>query len=156
VPAMVQWLDVAATLAAHGRQLIGTRPISLTIPEREFCWRSDPAILEQILLNLLRNAVEAIPPATPGEVRVELDSAGPDVVISVLDTGTGLPESALPRMFEPFFTTKAFGTGLGLPITRSLACSLGGEVELRRRDTGGTAAIIRFPEGVERTAGART
>jgi two-component system sensor histidine kinase HydH len=156
VPATVNWRDVAATLAAHGRQLIGARPISLVIPQRDFSWSSDAAILEQILLNLLRNAVEAIPPATPGEVRVELDSAGPDVVVSVNDTGSGLSESALTRMFEPFFTTKAFGTGLGLAITRSLAGSLGGEIELRRRDTGGTAAIIRFPKSTARTAGALT
>ena len=152
VPAIVDWHDVAATAAAHGRLLIGDRPITLVIPERDFTWRSDGALLEQILLNLMRNAVDAIPPATPGEVRVELDTSSAEVVISVLDTGTGFSEAATERMFEPFFTTKAFGTGLGLAITRGIAASLGGKLEIRRRDRGGTAAVIRLPKATAQRA----
>jgi signal transduction histidine kinase len=144
-PAEVDWRQIATKIAAHGRRLIGSRPISLVMPERDFLWRSDAAILEQILLNLIRNAIEAIPSGTSGEVRVEFHTAPADVTISVLDTGPGLPPGDTAKLFEPFFTTKASGTGLGLAISRGLASSLGGELELRRRPAGGTAAVVRLP-----------
>jgi signal transduction histidine kinase len=102
-------------------------------------------VLEQALLNLLRNAIEAIPADGTGEVRIEADAGAAGVVISVEDNGAGFSEVARKRMFEPFFTTKASGTGIGLAITRSLVSSLGGELEIRARDTGGTTAIIKFP-----------
>ena len=153
---MVDWRDIAGTVAAHGRQLMGGRPISLVIPERAFVWRSDAAILEGILLNLVRNAIEAIPPGTAGEVRVELEAIGAEVIISVLDTGPGILPRDMARMFEPFFTTKAAGTGLGLAISRGLVSSLGGELDLRARDTGGTAAVVRLPRPVTPTVEALT
>jgi signal transduction histidine kinase len=144
-PVMVEWNAVAATLSAHGRQLIGERRISLNIPASPLVWQTDPALLEQILLNLLRNAIEAIPPATPGAVTMEVDTGTRDVIISVIDTGSGFSEAATERMFEPFFTTKAAGTGLGLAITRGLVSALGGRLEIRRGSVGGTAAVIRLP-----------
>jgi signal transduction histidine kinase len=151
---MVDWHDLASALAAHGRQLIGDRRISLAISKRAFVWCTDAELLEQILLNLLRNAVEAIPPAAPGEVRVELETSASGVIISVEDTGVGLSESAMRRMFEPFFTTKPSGTGLGLATARGLVASLGGELELRRRNTAGTVAVIRFPNVTAASVGA--
>jgi two-component system sensor histidine kinase HydH len=153
VPATVDWNHVAKTLAAHGQHLTGGRDILLHISENAMLWRSDPALLEQILLNLLRNAIESIPAGTPGEVRVEAALDKSDVIISVLDTGSGFSETAIQRMFEPFFTTKAFGTGLGLAITRRLVSSMGGELAIRKRDRGGTAAIIRLPKAARMAAG---
>jgi signal transduction histidine kinase len=144
-PELVNWREIAANLTAHGRRLIGERPISLVIPERDSKWCSDAGLLEQILLNLVRNAVEAIPPAESGEVRVELDAGPSEVTISVLDTGPGVPAGNIARLFEPFVTTKASGTGLGLAVSRGLASSLGGDIQLRRRPAGGTAAIISLP-----------
>lgn len=144
--AAAEWREIAGRVAAHARQLIGGRPIALAIPEREFVWRSDPAMLQQILLNLVRNSIEAIPPGAPGEVRVDLEATAAEVTISVLDTGPGLPPGDAAHLFEPFFTTKASGTGLGLAISRGLAASLGGELQLRRRKTGGTEALLRLPK----------
>jgi len=140
----VDWREIAARISAHARQSIAGRPISLAVSETDAQWRSDPALLEQILLNLVRNAIEAIPPATPGEVRVELDPNADGLTISVLDTGTGFLPDTAGRLFEPFFTTKASGTGLGLAVSRGLVRALGGELKLQRRTTGGTAAVIRF------------
>jgi signal transduction histidine kinase len=151
VPAVVDWRNTAANLIMHGKQMIGSRPISLVIPEREFLWRSDPEILEHILLNLMRNSIEAIPPGKPGEVRIELDTNTGDVTISVLDNGSGLPPGDMDRLFEPFFTTKASGTGLA--ISRSLVSALGGELKLLPRAGGGTAALICFRQVALQTAG---
>jgi len=143
---VVSWDVVAGTLAAHARQLIGDRPIRLDIPGAPLRWRTDPALLEQAMLNLLRNAIEAIPVSEEGEVHVEATASSPDgVTIRVTDTGAGLEEDARQRLFEPFFTTKAFGTGLGLAITRKLVSSLGGNLKIENREEGGARATVQFP-----------
>jgi signal transduction histidine kinase len=154
-PVVVDWRNISTNLIAHCRQMIGSRPISLVIPEREFLWRTDPAILEHILLNLMRNSIEAIPPGKPGEVRIELETDAASVTISVLDNGSGLQTADMDQLFEPFFTTKASGTGLGLAISRSLVSSLGGELKLLPRAGGGTGAIICFRQAAVQTAGVR-
>jgi two-component system sensor histidine kinase HupT/HoxJ len=68
-------------------------------------------------------------------------------VIVVADTGSGIPEAIRDRVIEPFFTTKSIGqgTGLGLPITYSIAKKHGGELELLAGAEGGTVAVLRFP-----------
>ncbi|MCL4850160.1 MAG: hypothetical protein KJZ78_02120, partial [Bryobacteraceae bacterium] len=140
---VTSWNKVARGLMEHGRQMIGDRSIQLQVVEAEIEWRTDPALLTQALLNLLRNAIEAIP--KEGEVRIEARRTGRDEVsIAVTDTGAGIADEAIGRLFDPFFTTKASGTGLGLAITRRVVAALGGEVVLRRRPEGGTDALIRI------------
>jgi len=109
-------------------------------------WEADPHLLQAALLNLIRNAVEAIGDAPGGEVRLEVHHQGPKgLTLSVIDNGPGLSDAARSRLFEPFFTTKASGTGLGLAITRRLAQSLGGELSINPGRPEGTEAILRFP-----------
>jgi len=144
-PRAAAWEEIASRVAGHARHLIGERPIELVVAEARLRWETDPELLGQALLNLVRNAVEAIPEATPGQVRIEASLAPKGgVVISVADTGSGISDEVLARLFEPFFTTKAFGTGLGLAITKKILASLGGSLELRRRGQGGTEAVIRM------------
>ncbi|MBS1858762.1 MAG: hypothetical protein JST11_25550 [Acidobacteria bacterium] len=144
VPRPVAWSDVAARLAAHAGQIAGARPVRIAIPEAGPNLQTDPDILGQALLNLLRNAIEAIPSATEGEVRVEAAARAGAVAIAISDNGTGIPPQVRQRLFEPFHTTKAFGTGLGLATTRKLIASLEGELELNDRPGGGTEALIRL------------
>jgi len=146
-PRTTAWSEVAARINGHGRQLIGERPIELSVSDSVLAWQTDPELLGQALLNLTRNAIEAIPAAQPGEVRIEVRRDGKrGIGISVVDSGNGISDEAAARLFEPFFTTKAFGTGLGLAITRKIAVSLGGTLELRRCTEGGTEALMRFPK----------
>jgi len=146
-PRHVAWSEIAARLRAHAAPLAGDRPIHLLAPDAPLALHTDPALLGQALLNLLRNAVEAIPDGTTGEVHIEAVAEGErGVVITVTDNGPGFSDEALTKLYEPFFTTKAFGTGLGLAITRRLAESLGGELEVRRRVEGGAEAILRLPD----------
>ncbi len=98
------------------------------------------------LLNLIRNAVDAIGDAAGGEVRLELRRHQPKgLTLSVIDNGPGLSEAARSRLFEPFFTTRASGTGLGPAITRGLVQSLGGELSMKPARPRGTEAILNFP-----------
>jgi len=90
--------------------------------------KADRVQLQQVLMNLMRNSIEAMQ-GMGGELRIEsqLDVDG-NLLISVSDTGIGLPAENLDKIFNAFFTTKTQGTGLGLPITRSIVQSHGGQI----------------------------
>lgn len=112
------------------------------------------ARLSQVFLNLLVNAVHALPEgqADRNEIRVETKTRADDrVVVEVRDTGAGIPAQALPRIFDPFFTTKPIGvgTGLGLAICHRIVTSLGGEMEAESQPGVGTAirAIFKVATG---------
>jgi signal transduction histidine kinase len=103
----------------------------------------DEAQLRQALLNLLRNAREAMPGGGPIDVSVAAEGMG--VVVDVDDRGGGVPESIRARVFDPFFSTKGEGTGLGLAITRHIVESHGGSVTCQPRDGGGTRFRVTLP-----------
>jgi two-component system, NtrC family, sensor kinase len=101
--------------------------------------------IEQGLLNLITNAIDAMPEGGRLELRARLD--GERVCLSVEDTGDGIAPEDLPRVFEPLFTTKPTGkgTGLGLPIVREVVTAHGGTVSLEGRTGGGTRATVHLP-----------
>src|SRR6185312_958668 len=103
----------------------------------------DEGQLRQALLNLLRNAREAMPAGGPIDVTVAAE--GMSVVIDVDDRGGGVPEDIRARVFDPFFSTKGEGTGLGLAITRHIVEAHGGGVICQPRDGGGTRFRIALP-----------
>ncbi len=103
------------------------------------------SLLNQAVMNLVANAVDAI--AEHGTVTIATGAEDNDYVITVTDTGHGIPADLKERVLEPFFTTKPIGqgTGLGLSITHSIAQRHGGTLELEPAAGGGTVATIRFP-----------
>ncbi len=107
--------------------------------------RRAPSILNQAIMNLVTNALDAI--KGPGKVTLRTGAEGESYVISVTDTGSGIPEAIRDRILEPFFTTKPVGqgTGLGLSITYSIVKRHGGDLELSPSATRGTVASIRIP-----------
>ena len=90
--------------------------------------RGDRVQLQQVALNLLINAFEAVQDLDVERRRVRLQTSRQDghIVISVVDQGRGVPQDDMARVFEPFYTTKPDGMGLGLPICRTIAVSHGG------------------------------
>jgi two-component system NtrC family sensor kinase len=104
-----------------------------------------PSLLNQAIMNLIANAIDAIDGS--GQISVMTGADGNDYVIAVADTGKGIPEALRARVLEPFFTTKpvGVGTGLGLSITYSIVQTHGGTLDLSPRSGGGTVATIRFP-----------
>ncbi len=90
--------------------------------------RGDGDLVEQILLNLLKNAIEALPPG--GQITLSTGAGPEGAYLRVADNGPGLPEEARSQLFQPFVTSKAQGTGLGLAVSRRLARTLGGELAL--------------------------
>ena len=103
----------------------------------------DEAQLRQALLNLLRNAREAMPDG--GKIEVAVRAEGMSVLITVSDRGTGIPDDVRAKIFDPFFSTKGEGTGLGLAITRQIVEAHGGALSCESRDGGGTAFTIALP-----------
>lgn len=142
----MRWSEIEHKLVAQVERLGQDRKVSFRVSAEPLEWTTDPALLEQVLVNLLRNAVEAASSSTSAEVRLEarLGSAGA-VTITVTDNGAGIPPEARDRLFQPFFTTKSSGTGLGLVIARSLTRALGGELTLRDGAPSGAVAVLHFP-----------
>jgi len=103
----------------------------------------DEAQLRQALLNLLRNAREAMP--SGGAIEVRVAAEGMSVVVDVDDRGGGISDAIRARVFDPFFSTKGEGTGLGLAITRHIVEAHGGHVTCEAREGGGTRFRIALP-----------
>jgi two-component system, NtrC family, sensor kinase len=106
---------------------------------------ADRVQLEQALLNLVSNAVDAMPGG--GRLSLAARPDGDDVALVVGDSGAGIPLEDLSRVFEPLYTTKppGRGTGLGLPILREIVEAHGGTVRLESRAGEGTTAVVRLP-----------
>jgi signal transduction histidine kinase len=107
---------------------------------------ANPVQLQQVLLNLIMNAEEALGETT-GPRAIELVGLveAERAVLEVRDTGPGIPPTVLPRLFEPFYTTKAQGTGLGLAIAAGIVRDLGGELTAANRPEGGAAFRVSLP-----------
>ncbi len=105
---------------------------------------ADPQLLENILVNLLLNAGQALGPRA-GRIDLEAAEESGGIRIEVRDDGPGIPAEVLPSIFKPFFTTKSRGTGLGLSIVRKLAEAMGGRVGAESRPGGGATFTLRLP-----------
>jgi signal transduction histidine kinase len=109
--------------------------------------RVDPMQLEQAILEIVSNALDAMP--TGGRLRIGAfvaDGTGPgDVVVEVTDTGGGIPEEVLSSVCEPFFTTRQEGTGLGLAIAKRYVEQNGGRLEIASRPGEGTTVRVHLP-----------
>lgn len=103
----------------------------------------DPNQINQVLLNLLLNAIQSM--EQPGTIRVLLENDGDDVLITVADEGKGIPPENLSNIFRPFFTTKGHGTGLGLSLARRTVESHGGQIDVTSEVGKGSRFEIRLP-----------
>jgi signal transduction histidine kinase len=107
--------------------------------------QGDKSQLKQLFLNIFLNAIQAMPGG--GELAVEARlREDQKAVVSVADTGEGIPEENMDRIFDPFFTTKKSGTGLGLSIGYNIAKSHRGDIEVKSRPGQGTTILISLPQ----------
>jgi signal transduction histidine kinase/ActR/RegA family two-component response regulator len=135
--------DARARLAPH-------LTVAVDVPEGLYV-RADESSLVQVLVNLLVNGAQAIPQGTASaRLEVRARAEGATVTIEVIDDGAGMSEETRRRLFEPFYTTKALGdgTGLGLPVSRGLVRSMGGELYVGESRPGRTAMCVRLAAGV--------
>ncbi len=115
---------------------------------------ADRVQIQQVLLNLMRNALEAMQdiasPLLCLRVRRKQGSAGSEIEIEVEDSGPGLPPEVRSRLFQPFVTTKTQGTGIGLALCRQIVEAHGGVIGARDREGGGTIFSVTLPEAEPR------
>ncbi len=112
--------------------------------------KTDKGKLEQIMLNLINNSIDAMP--LGGKLSIEARKGDKEFVrISVIDSGIGIPEKNLQKIFDPYFTTKSEkdGTGLGLSITISLVNELGGKIKVRSERLKFTRFDMKFPINID-------
>ncbi|HEV2194157.1 MAG TPA: ATP-binding protein [Candidatus Acidoferrum sp.] len=112
------------------RQQVRTKPIEITLePDKKLPRIShDPVQIQQVVLNLLLNGIQAV--QSQGKIEVALRQEGECAVIRIRDTGKGIPHDSLPKIFKPFFTTRKEGTGLGLPLAKGIVESHNGKIEV--------------------------
>jgi signal transduction histidine kinase len=114
----------------------------------------DSRQIQQVFVNLLLNAIEAMPEGGVVKISNRIERAktksGGFLVISISDTGVGIPRKDFSKIFDPFFTTKPEGTGLGLSITHKILEQHGALIDIRSREGVGTTFILRFPIGEDK------
>ncbi len=106
--------------------------------------RMDSDRLKQAILNLLTNALDAMP--NGGDLWISAQRIANDCLLTIRDTGQGIPADRLALIFEPFYTTKGGGTGLGLSITHTIITSHGGRIEVQSREGEGTEFKVYLPD----------
>jgi signal transduction histidine kinase len=140
--------DLSATIEQAvmlARQQVRNKPVQIlftpnpTLPLVDH----DPALMQQVVLNLLLNGIQAI--SGTGKVEVTTSREQDQAIVEVADTGKGIPADALPKIFKPFFTTRSEGTGLGLSLANGIVQSHGGKIEVSSAPAKGSRFRIELP-----------
>ena len=107
----------------------------------------DPDRINQVLLNLYLNAIEAMEPGGKLQIEISDREKNGELKIQISDTGHGISAEDLPKIFDPYFTTKSSGTGLGLAIAHNIVEAMGGTIEVKSGAGKGTTFTLRLPIG---------
>lgn len=139
-------LEEALSLTNHQAELQNvrvTRELAEGLPEV----RGDADKLRQVFVNMIINALQAMPHEGRLKVRTSLSAGGDVVVVEISDTGCGIPEEVMPKLFDPFFTTKGTGkgTGLGLSVSHGMVKQHGGTIEVESEVGKGTTFTVGIP-----------
>jgi len=139
-----QLIEDACVLAFVDEHALGLRHRLELDPEAQWV-RADRIQIQQVLINLVRNAVEAMSGRALREIAISTRAEGNMVEIEVADTGAGIAADHLPSLFSEFMTTKSGGMGLGLPISRTIVEAHGGKIWAENRPEGGAAFRFTLP-----------
>jgi CheY-like chemotaxis protein len=155
-PTILDLNDVVAETHTMLERVIGENiTFRTTLASHPACIYADTGQIEQIIMNLVVNARDAMPDGGKLSIATEnvsaSDGSGDSVVLTVTDTGLGMDEATRARIFEPFFTTKerGAGTGLGLSTVYGIVKQSDGRIELESEPGGGTTFRLSFPRATE-------
>ena len=139
------WVARCDKLCAHA--LKGRLELEVDLPEDLPAVEADPQQLDQVLINLLINAADALEGRSQPKARISARRSPRGLCLDIVDNGPGIPPEKLDQIWEPFFTTKppGKGTGLGLAISRSIVEAFGGTLEASNRSEGGACFSIDLP-----------
>ena len=120
--------------------------VSVNVENDARKFAADSAYINRIMSNLVTNAVQAM--SNGGELSIHAYKEEKDVLITVKDTGVGIPEAVKGKLFTPMFTTKSKGQGFGLPVVKRMTEALGGTVTFESQEGKGTTFMLRFPQEI--------
>ncbi|WP_319522516.1 ATP-binding protein [uncultured Desulfosarcina sp.] len=142
----VQPVDLIQTVVTWLKKELALRCIRVVwdIDEDVPAIRTEPGKLRHAFQNILLNALTAVD--RHGEIHIDIKDEGPQVAVTITDSGCGIGSEDRERIFEPLFTTKTDGTGLGLPVARDIFQALGGSLILLRSSSEGTAFRMVLPK----------
>ncbi len=142
---------VADELFADLRRLFPAPHIDFDLPYKGLSFRADRAQLEQVLINLIKNACEAgTRPDSPVSIQLARHLETGEVLIHVQDHGRGIPEAERAHIFVPFYTTKPGGSGIGLSLCRQILTAHGGDLQVHSVAGRGSCFTVHLPDGENR------
>ncbi|MCK4919434.1 MAG: GHKL domain-containing protein [Bacteroidales bacterium] len=106
---------------------------------------ADKEQLSRVFINLIKNAIQAIPENINGRIDIKLEKKKKMALVSIMDNGKGIPEAIKGKLFQPNFTTKSSGMGLGLAIVRNILQNAGGEIYFETKPGKGTTFFVELP-----------
>ncbi len=118
-----------------------------SMPEREIFVLADVIRLEQVFVNIFKNAVDAMKDCSKFELTISMRTLGDSVSVRIGDSGSGIPKENLDKLFDPFFTSKEVGAGLGLglSISREIVNEFAGSITASNQEHGGALFTVTFP-----------
>jgi nitrogen fixation/metabolism regulation signal transduction histidine kinase len=125
---------------------LDSRGIQMLVESAEdvLCIEADPSLVDQVLINLLKNSIEALEDKEDGKIILSAEETANHIILKVLDNGKGIPPSEIQDVFLPFFTTKEDGMGIGLPLSRQIMNLHGGTLSVDSQPGGMTVFSLVF------------
>ena len=125
---------------------IELRHVKVKFAHRSIVVKVDPSLIEQVLINLVKNSLSALAEKTEQHIQIELTSDEKFVTVSVADNGKGIPVNVIEKIFIPFFTTRENGSGIGLTLSRQIMHRHGGTIDISSEEEKGTVCTLKFPQ----------
>jgi signal transduction histidine kinase len=116
----------------------------MTMPNEVFIVYADRALLTSAFNNLIKNAIQAIPPDRDGIIKINLYREENTAVLKISDNGSGIPKDIQDKIFSPNFTTKSYGSGIGLLITKNIIQSVSGKISFETIENEGSDFFVQL------------
>jgi signal transduction histidine kinase len=118
--------------------------LSMSLENQDLQLRIDPSLVEQVLINLMKNSIHALEDRPEKKITIKVYPEDQNQVIEIEDTGKGIPEKELSEIFIPFFSTKKDGSGIGLSLSKQIMSLHGGRIRVKSVENKGTSFFLIF------------
>ena len=141
---MVTYMKNLLTMVERDFAINGIKLKTMFRPDVDY-GRIDQRALQQVMLNILTNASDALEGRESPEITLSMYTSGENILVKIKDNGCGIPENYQAHLFKPFTTTKTNGTGLGLVIVKKMMSKMDGSIEIESKENIGTVVTLKIP-----------